>query len=223
MDFAENGERPRNITGIVIVVLLHVLIIYALLTGLARKVVEVIQQPVIATIVPEVIPPKPPPPPKPKVEKTVEPKTKAPPPPYVPPPEVKVQVQPQKDVISAVTHDAPPSHDLPPPSNDQPVANAKPEEAHKTATPATAVSSTCVKPEYPRQSLQDEEQGTVTLAFLVSAQGRVIESRVDHSSGSHALDRAALSALSQCSFKPGTVDGKPQESWTKMQYVWRLE
>ncbi|MQR01636.1 energy transducer TonB [Glaciimonas soli] len=218
MDFAKNGESPgKNFTGIALVILLHVVIIYALLTGLARKVVEVIQKPVETVIVPEIKPDIPPPPPKPKPKMEVTPKTKAPPPPFVPPPEVKVNV-PVQPTIAAVSHDAPPTHDLPPPSAEQPSAKAAPSN-----TAPTAVSSTCAKPEYPRQSLQDEEEGIVTLSFLISAQGKVVKADVAHSSGFKALDRAALNALSQCTFKPGTVNGEPQESSTKMQYVWKLE
>ncbi|MDP5007782.1 MAG: TonB family protein [Glaciimonas sp.] len=235
MDFAQNGEGPaRNLTGIVSVVLLHVLIVYALLTGLARKMVEVIQQPVMTRLIPEIIPKEKPPPPKPKpklIKEAAAPKVKPPPPAYVPPPEVKVRAQAQKNTIAVVSREAPVSRELPPPTQVQPVAKAPPREREEEPAPkvaakptaATAVSSTCEKPEYPRQSLQDEEEGTVTLAFLISPGGKVVESRVDRSSGSRALDRAALNALSQCSFRPGTVDGKPHESWTKMQYVWRLE
>ena len=89
--------------------------------------------------------------------------------------------------------------------------------------PAVVDSRNCEKPEYPRKSLRNEETGTVTLQFLIGLDGRVVESKIDKSSGSRDLDNAARAALSLCKFKPGTVDGKPQQSWTKMQYVWKLE
>ncbi|MDP5008164.1 MAG: TonB family protein [Glaciimonas sp.] len=217
MDFTQKGENPgKNITGISVVILLHVLIVYALFTGLARKVVEVIQKPVETRLIPElIIPDKPPPPPKkPKME-TPAPKAKAPPPPFVPPPEVRVAA-PAQQVIAAQSNVAPPTRDLPPPA--PPVVAKGP--AH---TAPTAAMSSCSKPEYPRQSLQDEEEGTVTLEFTISPQGRVISSGVARSSGFKALDRAALAALSQCSFKPGTENGEAVEAKTKMQYVWKLE
>ncbi|MEB0164428.1 energy transducer TonB, partial [Glaciimonas sp. CA11.2] len=66
MDFTQDGKKPsRNVVGISVVVILHVALVYALLTGLARKVVEVIQQPVETKIVEEIKPPAPPPPAKP--------------------------------------------------------------------------------------------------------------------------------------------------------------
>jgi len=89
--------------------------------------------------------------------------------------------------------------------------------------PAVVDSRACSKPEYPPKSLRNEETGTVTLQFLIGLDGRVVESRVEKSSGYRDLDNAARNALSLCKFKPGTTDGKPEQSWTKMQYVWKLE
>ena len=45
--------------------MLHVLIVWAMVTGLARKAVEVVKQPIVAQIIEEVKPPPPPPPPPP--------------------------------------------------------------------------------------------------------------------------------------------------------------
>jgi periplasmic protein TonB len=87
------------------------------------------------------------------------------------------------------------------------------------AESASVDFSTCSKPEYPRASLVNEEQGTVTLAFLVSADGAVVESKIEKSSGFKNLDKAAQKALSACKFK---VKVKEQ-TWTKLDYVWKLE
>ena len=64
---------------------------------------------------------------------------------------------------------------------------------------------------------------TVQLKFLVGADGKVIESAVEKSSGFRRLDEAARAGLSKCQFKPATVDGNPQQSWASMKYTWRLE
>jgi protein TonB len=37
------------------------------------------------------------------------------------------------------------------------------------------------------------------------------------------LDKAAIGALSQCKFKPGTKDGKAEQAWVKTDFVWKLE
>ena len=81
----------------------------------------------------------------------------------------------------------------------------------------------CDKPAYPASSVRLGETGVVALSMLVGTDGRVVETRTDSSSGSRALDRAASQALSLCRFKPGTIDGVPQQSWTKVQYVWKLD
>lgn len=88
---------------------------------------------------------------------------------------------------------------------------------------ALQASGTCAKPAYPELSRRREEQGSVQLKFLVAADGHVVESQVEQSSGYPRLDEAARAGLSKCQFKPGTVDGKPEASWASMKYIWRLE
>ncbi len=212
MEFREYERNPAGKwVGISLVILLHVFIIYALVTGLAHKVVEVINQPVETRIIEEVIPPAPPKPPK------FQPPPKLPPPPaYVPPPEVPVQPPPQQDTITAVTNVKPETPVLPP------IQPAPPPRV-PVRVPAIVDAEACEKPEYPRKSLRNEEQGTVILAFLIGVDGRVVDSRVEKSSGFRDLDKAAITGLSLCKFRPGTVDGKPEQSWTQMQYVWKLE
>ena len=85
MDYSERSPG-KNLSGLTLVVILHLAIGYALVTGLARKVVEVIKAPLETKIIEEVKPPPPdvPPPPPPKMA--------APPPPFIPPPEINIQV-----------------------------------------------------------------------------------------------------------------------------------
>ena len=83
---AKAPSRGRG-TGLVVVAGIHVLFGWALVSGLARHVVDAVRQPIEMAIIPEA--PPPPPPPPPKVEKIVQqPKAAVPPPAYVPPPEV---------------------------------------------------------------------------------------------------------------------------------------
>ncbi|UMR30551.1 energy transducer TonB [Massilia sp. MB5] len=88
---------------------------------------------------------------------------------------------------------------------------------------AVVDASACAKPEYPPKALRNGDTGTVMLAFLIGVDGKVKEARIEKSSGSRELDRAAQAGLGLCRFKPGTVDGVAQESWTRMQYVWNLD
>ncbi|MET3134387.1 protein TonB [Oxalobacteraceae bacterium GrIS 1.11] len=89
-------------------------------------------------------------------------------------------------------------------------------------TPASFDAKNC-KADYPKASLMNEEQGTVSMLFLVAADGGVLESKVEKSSGFKNLDKAAIKAISACKFKPGSKDGKPEQSWTKVDYAWKLD
>ena len=87
--------------------------------------------------------------------------------------------------------------------------------------PAQFDAKNC-RAEYPKASLMNEEQGNVAMAFLVATDGSVVESKVEKSSGYKNLDKAAIKALSACKFKPGTKDGAIAQTWTKVEYEWKL-
>jgi protein TonB len=88
--------------------------------------------------------------------------------------------------------------------------------------PATFDPKSC-KAEYPKASLMNEEQGIVSMSFLVSADGSVLDSKLEKTSGFKNLDKAAIKSISACKFKPGTKDGAPAQTWTKVDYAWRLD
>ena len=93
--------------------------------------------------------------------------------------------------------------------------------AFAAEVPASLSDKNC-KAEYPKASLMNEEQGDVTMAFLVGADGNVVDSKIEKSSGYKNLDKAAIKALSACKFKPGTKDGAVAQTWTKVDYSWKL-
>jgi protein TonB len=93
--------------------------------------------------------------------------------------------------------------------------------AFAAEVPASLNDKNC-KAEYPKASLMNEEQGDVTMAFLVGADGNVVDSKIEKSSGYKNLDKAAIKALSACKFKPGTKDGAVAQTWTKVDYSWKL-
>ena len=88
--------------------------------------------------------------------------------------------------------------------------------------PASFDAKNC-KAEYPKASLMNEEQGTTSMSFLISADGSVSDSKLDKSSGFKGLDKAAIKSLSACKFKPGSKDGAPAQTWTKVDYAWKLD
>jgi protein TonB len=170
-------------------------------------------------IIEEVKPPPPPdlPPPPPP------PEMKAPPPPFIPPVEVNVQQPPPPSPVAAVTNTKPPTTELPKAAPQAPPAPPAPPAKGPSRTAAVVDFNSCAKPEWPRSSLRNEETGTVTLSFLIGVDGKVADSKIVKSSGYRELDKAAVNGISKCVFKPATVEGKPEQGWQSMQYVWTLE
>lgn len=89
--------------------------------------------------------------------------------------------------------------------------------------PRLSAPSSCVKPEYPKESLRNDEQGTVTLLLSINEEGSVSQAKVAKSSGFERLDLRAAEALSTCRFMPALQDGKPVASEVRMQYAWKIE
>ena len=100
MSYAHPRSSSRRLTGLVVTVALHIVLLYALIHGLARKIVEIVVLPLETKIIEEIKRPpqeqQPPPPPPPKLA--------TPPPPFIPPPEVQVQVpvQPPPTITAVV-------------------------------------------------------------------------------------------------------------------------
>jgi len=209
-DYASRQRKPtKHLVGVGLVVVLHLLLLWAINSGLARSFVKKLKGPVEAVLLEEQKPDIPPPPPPPP------PKNLPPPPPaYVPPVDVPVSAPPSANAIAAVSNTPQP---VAPPSP-APVVAAAP-----VRTGAVVNSANCEKPEYPSASRRLEEEGTVSLRFLVGVDGKVIQAEVDKSSGFRRLDEAARAGLAKCQFKPATVDGKPEQAWASMKYTWRLE
>ncbi len=84
-------------------------------------------------------------------------------------------------------------------------------------------AKSCEVPKYPRAALMNEETGTVQMGFLVGADGKVADAKIEQTSGSKSLDKAALAAFSLCKFRPGTKDGKAEQMWTKVEFVWQFK
>lgn len=212
------AARP-NLIGIGTVALLHVLLGYALVSGLARKVVEVIQAPLETHLIDEVVPPPPPPPP-PQV--TPPPKMAPPPPAFVPPPEVTPPPQPQPTISTTSTEPPPAPVAITPAA---PVVEAPPAPP-RAAVPARIDVASCDKPEYPDAALRANVTGVTKVRFAIDAEGRVVRAELESASGGtrehRLLDRSAIEALSQCRFKPGTDEtGKAVGSSALVSYVWK--
>jgi protein TonB len=173
---------------------------------------------VLVMIEPERPTPPPPPPEPPKPAQQL-----APPEVVVPKTEVDVPPPPQPSPVQATT-EPDPSPFPAMPADTAPEAPATPStHPGQMRTAVFADASGCALPDYPAAAARRGDTGTTTLALLVGADGRVNSARIDQSSGSRDLDRAAINALSLCKFKPATNNGVAEAGWAKLAFVWKLD
>lgn len=93
----------------------------------------------------------------------------------------------------------------PPPS---PVAVApKPRPAAPAISQPQPISTP--SPKYPPQALRKGEQGTVMVSAEIGVDGVPSSVEVANSSGSRALDRAAVDAVKRWRFRPAMTEGRP--------------
>lgn len=188
MDYARQQRDPtKHMIGIAFVVLFHVLVIWALLSGLGKAIVEVVKKPLNATIIEEIkLPPPPPPPPKKIIE---PPKTQQIVQPYVPPPDIPVPTPTTEPVISAVTA-TPPTE----PHVIAPVAVAPP-----APKPAVRQGVSCQKqdrPTFPRAAIRAGiQKGTVMAVVSVDEKGNVTDVKITSADPPRVFDGAVQDAL----------------------------
>lgn len=210
MAYADQGMSKNRMIALGIVALLHILLGYAFVTGLALKAVKAIVNPLETVNVEEEAPPpdEPPPPPPKDIEI----------PPFVPPPEVSVaqeaaptitvQQQVQQTAPTVISQPKAEAPALPPPS---------------PATPKGR-GNVISEDDYPDASRRAEEQGVTRVSYTIDATGKVSACNVTQSSGSARLDEATCKIIMRrFRFNPATRDGQPVES-TKTQPVrWQLK
>ena len=174
MNFSQRQADPRrHLVGLTIVILVHAFIVYALVTGLAKKVVDVVRAPIETKVIEEIK--KPPPPPE--VMLPPPPKLEAPPPPYIPPPEVQIATPPPPQPTISVA----PSPTPPPPTVMTPTP---PVAAAPAPAPAPAVVSAAVACSnyntvmgdagFPKDAIRlGLERGDAVVQFTLSPTGEV--------------------------------------------------
>ncbi len=223
MDYAQQHRNPgKHVVGISIVLVLHLLLGWALVTGLAQRLVEVIKAPIETKIIEDTKPPPPPPP-----ENLPPPPKFAPPPPsFVPPPEVNVNPPPTPGPTITTTQVAPPPTAVTVVPAPAPVAPPAPHVPVRTA-PRIDFQTACDRPEYTSAARRAEATGNTVIVYTMDTNGVINQASIEKSSGPtrehKILDRLALEAVKACKGTPGTVDGKPQKLVGRITYVWKLE
>ncbi|HEY5338208.1 MAG TPA: energy transducer TonB [Rhizomicrobium sp.] len=194
---------PRRFISVGVVALLHVIVIYALASGLAAQLVDKIPQDIKADIIKDKPPdmPKAPPPPPPDLVK--------PPPPFIPPPDIVIANDAPTNTITAVTNVV------------QPPAPPKP--AAVPATLAAGRGNNCASRYYPPLAVRLNHEGSTILTVHIGANGSVSAAEVGTSSGFSELDQAAVQCVTaQWRFTPATQNGAPVESTKQYKIVWKL-
>jgi protein TonB len=216
-----SGSRPDGKAAkFTLVAALHVAIGAVFIHSINTKTISLSSLPeqVLVMIEPEHPTPPPPPPEPPHPAPQL-----APPDIVVPKVEVDVAPPPQPAPVQATT-EPDPSPFPAMPAEIAPAAPATPSaNTGQMRTAVFADANGCTLPDYPAAAARRGDTGTTTLALLVGADGRVSSSRVEHSSGSRDLDRAAINALSLCKFKPATNNGVAEAGWAKLAFVWKLD
>ena len=198
MAYADQQLSGNRTTAFIIVALIHVVVGYLLITGLAYEGFQQIVKKVTTIDVKKDEPKKDEPPPPP-------PKDLAPPPIVAPPPKISINVAPP----TVVTVQEPPPQ--PPPVIVQPPAVVAPRFTPKGALPKGNPGNWATTNDYPSQALREERQGTTSFRVTIGTDGKVIECVVTGSSGTPELDSTACAKIrSRARFTPATDgDGNP--------------
>lgn len=198
MAYADQEMSGNRIASFVVVALLHVVVGYALVTGLAYEAVQQVVKKVTTVDIKKEEPKKEPPPPPKKVA--------APPPIVAPPPKINVNVTPPP-VQTVVT--PPPAAPVVPiiaPPAPVPAPRVQPKQPTPKGNPANWATTN----DYPTRALREEREGTTSFRVTVGPDGRVTGCSVTSSSGSPDLDDATCANVTRrARFNPAT-DGEGQ-------------
>jgi len=194
VDYAQQQRSwGKHAPSILAVVALHIVIGWALVNGLARRVIEVVKAPIETKIIEEIKkpPPEVPPPPPPKLA--------APPPPFIPPPEINIEipkVTPPPTITTVTT--------TPPPPGPPPIARPVPVAPPQPAVRKEYKASYRVEPTFPRDAIRRGINGRVVAWVHVAPAGNVTNVEI-RSSTNRVFDREVIRALSQWKFNPEPV------------------
>jgi len=215
MSYLQQEPMSKNrLTAIIGVGLLHALLGYALISGLAVKAVKAITEPLEAVNIEDAAPPpEEVPPPPPELEDI---------PPYVPPPDVVIETlaPPPPTITAQAVIPMPEAPRFVPPA---PPAPAPPAIA-PTAPVPVARTFEVSEDDYPDASRRAGEEGITGIRVTVGIDGRVTNCVVIRPSGYPRLDeRACQIAERRWRFRPATENGRPVEATITRNYRWQLQ
>jgi periplasmic protein TonB len=213
----QEGMSTNRLVSIIIVVLLHAFLGYALVTGLAYDAVKSIKEKMTVVDVKEEEPPEEEEPP-PEPEKQIEPPVVSPPPlvrTVTPPPTVRtVDTPPPAAPIVPTAAPPAPAAPPPPPPPAGPTSGAQPK-----GNPGNWANTD----DYPSRALQQEREGTTGFRVTVGTDGRVIDCQITQSSGHPDLDAATCTNVKRrARFSPALQNGQPVQGSYSNRVRWQI-
>ena len=197
MAYADQQASGNKIVSLVIVALIHIVVIYALVTGLAYSAVKTVAEKLnVVDVEEEVIEPEEPPPPPPDQPIT--------PPPVVTPPPI-VRAPPTTAPVITTTNTPPPVFIPQPVAAPPPAPPAPPPPPSKAsgASPRGNPGSWATPNDYPARALREERAGTTRFRVTIGPDGRVTNCEITGSSGHADLDEATCKNVTRrARFKP---------------------
>lgn len=203
----QSMNSPRG-WALALIVLLHVGLFSALLSGMGTRMVTVLRQ--TPTQVVDVVPVRP-------EERTVKPAditvdTSLVKQLVVPEPDHTFDIAEEPTTITGQTISGMPGEGLTPGSG-----------VPAIELPSIDPRLPLREPEYPPAEIRLNHRGTVLLGVYVLDNGRVGDVRIEQSSGFQRLDSAARRAALAWHLKPGTQDGRPVAMWKTIPITFQLK
>jgi len=211
MAYADQQMSGNRIVALIIVAIIHVLIGYVLISGLAYQAVKKAVERVTTVDIDEPPPPEEEPPPPP------EPEPNTPPPPVAPPPPINIAPAPPPiRTQPTIPPPAPPALVVPPPAPPSMARGAKTKNERRWAAR--------IQENYPARALREETEGTVAVRVTVDPNGRVSACSVIGSSGSSILDGAACKGMQRYARFDPALDaaGNPTSGSYSTRITYRL-
>jgi protein TonB len=200
----ESSFLSKRMIVLAAIIVLHIIIIYAFATGLAksgqRYLQTILQTNIIQQEKPKDLPPPPPP---------VDLKEKPPVQVIAPDINITVPVEAPPPITNVTTHAQPPAPPAPP----------------RPPTPGTPLSRTSapdVADYYPEQARREGQEGRPQIKVCVGANGKLTSAEVANSSGFPLLDEAAIKVAKATRYKAASSEGRPIDSCATLPVKFEL-
>jgi protein TonB len=212
----QQGMSTNRIIAIILVVLLHAGIGFALVSGLAYEAIKKVKEKMEVIDVKEEKPPEEELPPPPEDKPMEPPPVTAPPPPFAPPTNNTLPPAPVDRPVPFTPAPAPKAEPAPPP--------APTVDKSRSCKPRNNPGSWATTNDYPSRALQQEREGTAGFRISVGPDGKVTDCQVTGSSGHADLDAATCTNVKRrARFDPALdKDGNQTSCSYSNRVTWRI-